>query len=178
MEKANAIDTIRRVAIVGPESTGKTTLAEQLAKHYNTVFVAEYAREYINNLKRPYSIDDIVTISKRQMEMEDKLSAEANKILICDTSLLVTKIWAEFKYSKCPAWIEEHYHKRHYNLHLLCNTDTPWEYDTQREHPHLRQELFAIYKQELDKRRNPYVTISGLNNARTDAAIRAIDNLW
>lgn len=177
MEKTNGTNKIIRVAIVGPESTGKTTLAEQLAKHYHTVFVAEYAREYIDRLNRPYSIDDIVAISKRQMELEDAIAAKARKLLVCDTNLLVTKIWAEFKYGICPEWLEAEYHKRHYALCLLCNIDIPWEPDPQREHPHLREELFSVYKRKLDEQKAPYIIISGLYEARKKTAINAIDTL-
>jgi NadR type nicotinamide-nucleotide adenylyltransferase len=168
---------IIRVAIVGPESTGKSTLAEQLARHYHTVFVPEYARQYLDEIKRPYTIEDIIAISKKQVELEDELTPKANKILICDTNLLVTKIWAEHKYGKCPTWIEAQYKQRHYNLYLLCNIDTPWQPDPQREHPHLREELFAIYKTELDKQAVPYSIIKGLGDARLKNAVAAIDKL-
>jgi NadR type nicotinamide-nucleotide adenylyltransferase len=175
MEKT--IDSkIIRVAIVGPESTGKSTLAELLAKHYHTVFVPEYAREYLDEIKRPYTLEDIVVISKKQMQLEDELAHKANNILICDTNLLVTKIWAEHKYGKCPAWIEAQYKQRHYNLYLLCNTDIPWQPDPQREHPHLREELFAIYKTELGKQPAPYSIITGLGDARLKNAVEAIEH--
>ena len=177
MEKTNRTNKIIRIAIVGPESTGKTTLAGQLAKYYRTVFVPEYAREYIEHLQRPYSIDDIVAISKLQMELEDELAIKANKLLICDTNLLVTKIWAEFKYGLCPQWIKENYQERQYDLHLLCKIDLPWEADPQREHPHLREELFATYKHELDKQDKPYHIISGLNEIRLQQATKAIEGI-
>src|ERR1700722_8395653 len=127
MEKTTK--NIIRIAIGGPECTGKSTLAEELAAHYKTCFVPEYAREYIRKLKRSYTIDDIVTISKGQMQLEDELEAKANKILVCDTNLVVTKIWAEFKYKQCPAWIKENLVKRKYDLHLLTDVDMPWVED-------------------------------------------------
>jgi NadR type nicotinamide-nucleotide adenylyltransferase len=176
MEKTN-YSKIIRIAIVGPESTGKSTLAEQLARHYHTVFVPEYAREYLNEIKRPYEAKDIVIISERQLKLEDKLAPKANKILICDTNLLVTKIWAEHKYGKCPVWIELQYKQRHYDFYLLCNIDIPWHADPQREHPHLREELFTVYKTELDKQPVPYSVISGLGETRLKNAIEIIDDL-
>jgi len=169
--------SIRRIAIVGPESTGKSTLAEQLAKHYNTVFIPEYAREYIAKLNRPYTLEDIIIISKTQVELEEVMAAKANKILICDTNLLVTKIWAEHKYKQCPQWILDNLKQRHYDVYLLCNIDIPWQADPQREHPHLREELFSIYKNELDKQSTPYAIISGLNEARLKNAVEAIGTL-
>jgi NadR type nicotinamide-nucleotide adenylyltransferase len=175
MEKT--LENINRIAIVGPECTGKSTLAEQLAKHYNTCFVPEYAREYIDKLKGPYTLDDIVEISKGQMKQEDELAAKANKILVCDTNLIVTKIWAEFKYKQCPAWIKENIAKRKYSLHLLTDIDIPWEADPQREHPHLRRELFEIYRNELVLEKVPFELISGKPEMRLQQAITAINKL-
>ncbi|HSY76820.1 MAG TPA: ATP-binding protein [Bacteroidia bacterium] len=172
-----AIKKIIRIAIVGPESTGKSTLAEQLAKYYSTCFVPEYAREYINNLQSPYTIDDIIAISKRQMQLEDDFAQKANKLLICDTNLVVTKIWAEFKYHQCPEWIKENIAKRKYALHLLTSIDLPWEADPQREHPHLREELFEIYKNELAALKINYSIISGEPARRLQQAIKAIDEV-
>jgi NadR type nicotinamide-nucleotide adenylyltransferase len=172
-----AIEKIIRIAIVGPESTGKSTLAEQLAKHYNTCFVPEYAREYLNNLKRVYTIGDVVAISKGQMQTEDELALKANKLLICDTTLLVTKIWAEFKYHQAPEWIKENINKRKYNLHLLTSIDLPWMPDPQREHPHLREKLFEIYQNELAALKVNYTIISGNAEMRLQQAINSIDGL-
>jgi len=176
MEKTNNTG-ILRIAIAGPESTGKSTLAEQLAKHYNTVFVPEYAREYIDNLNRAYTLDDIVIISKKQIELEDELLPEARRLLICDTNLIVTQIWAEHKYGKCPEWIKDTIKERHYDLHLLCNIDIPWKSDPQREHPQLREYLFEKYRQELEAMHVPVVLISGLGKTRTENAITAIENI-
>jgi len=175
MEKRTDTNHIRRIAIVGPESTGKSTLAEQLAGHFNTVFVPEYAREYVAKLNRPYTLDDIIIISKTQVELEDVMATKANNLLMCDTNLLVTKIWAEHKYKQCPQWILDNIKKRHYDLYLLCNIDIPWQADPQREHPHLREELFAIYKKELDKQRTPYSMISGLYETRLKNAVGVIE---
>jgi NadR type nicotinamide-nucleotide adenylyltransferase len=176
MEKA-INSTIIRIAIVGPESTGKSVLATELAEHYNTCFVPEYAREYIENLKRPYTLDDIIAISKGQMELEDKMAAKVNNILICDTNLIVTKIWAEHAFKQCPEWITSNLKKRRYALHLLTNIDTPWEFDPQREHPHLREYFFEKYRTELENEKLPYTIISGTGNIRNQQAIEAIDKL-
>lgn len=173
MEKTTA--ELIRIAIVGPESTGKSTLAEQLARHYQTEFVPEYAREYIGKLSRPYNIDDIVAISKGQMEWEDKGALKANKILICDTNLIVTKIWAEHAYHTCPEWISETIKKRTYHLYLLTTPDIPWEADLQREHPHLREYLFDKYVSALKEQPVPYKVITGTGDARWRNAVSIID---
>jgi NadR type nicotinamide-nucleotide adenylyltransferase len=175
MEKT--AEGIIRIAIVGPECTGKSTLAEALAKHYSTCFVPEYAREYIDKLNRPYGLDDIVKISQGQLLLEDELISKANRILICDTNLVVTKIWAEFKYKQYPEWIKENIAKRKYALHLLTDIDIPWEADPQREHPHLRRELFEIYERELNELKVPYQTISGKPEMRLESAVEHIDKL-
>ncbi|HTB05449.1 MAG TPA: AAA family ATPase [Bacteroidia bacterium] len=175
MEKTD--NSIIRIAIVGPESTGKSDLAKDLAIHYNTCYVEEYAREYINKLNRPYTIDDIIAISKGQMELEDKMAAKANKILFCDTNLVVTKIWAEHAYKQCPEWISVNLKKRQYALHLLTNIDMPWMPDPQREHPYLREYLFEKYQRELDNEKVAYTIISGIGNERISQAIKAIDTL-
>lgn len=175
MEKTD--EGIIRIAIVGPECTGKSTLAEQLAKHYNTSFVPEYAREYLDKLQHPYTLDDIVNISRGQILLEDELATKANKILICDTTLLVTKIWAEFKYHQCPPWIKENLFKRKYNLHLLTDIDIPWQADPLREHPNLRQELFDIYKKEIEALGANYTVISGTPDERMKRSIEAINSL-
>jgi NadR type nicotinamide-nucleotide adenylyltransferase len=166
---------IIRIAVVGPECTGKSTISAQLAKHYKTNYVPEFAREYLAHLHRPYTLDDIVEISKGQMRTEDEISSSANKLLICDTNLVVTKIWAEFKYKQCPEWIKEHITKRKYALHLLTYPDIPWQEDPLREHPHLREELFELYKKELDIQSVPYIIISGPPEERLQKAITAIE---
>ena len=165
---------IIRIAIVGPECTGKSTLSEQLARHYKTNYVPEFAREYLARLHRPYTPDDIVNISKGQMRTEDEISSSANKLLICDTNLIVTKIWAEFRYKQCPEWIRKNSIKRKYALHLLTYPDIPWQRDPLREHPYLREELFVLYKKELDQQNVPYTIISGLPEERLRKAITAI----
>jgi NadR type nicotinamide-nucleotide adenylyltransferase len=166
---------IIRIAVVGPECTGKSTLSEQLADHYKTNYVPEFAREYLARLQRPYTLDDIVEISKGQIRTEDEISFTTNKLLICDTNLVVTKIWAEFKYKKCPEWIKENSMKRKYALHLLTYPDIPWQKDPLREHPYLREELFELYKKELDQQSVPYLIISGLPEERLQKAIAAIE---
>jgi len=168
---------IIRIAIVGPECTGKSTLSEQLADHYKTRFAPELAREYIGKLQRPYTIEEIVIIAKEQMRTEDEIALQVSGILICDTNLVVTKIWAEFKYHTCPSWITENIRERKYGLHLLTNTDIPWQADPQREHPNQREELFELYKKELQAEKVPFKIISGKPGERLKRAIDAIDSL-
>ena len=175
MEKENK--SIKRIAIVGPESTGKTMLSEQLAQHYNTLWVPEFARTYIDNLNRKYTLEDILNISKGQIESEDRLAKQCQSLLICDTNLIVSKIWAEHSFKQCPEWIQKNIRERKYDLHLLTDIDMPWEADSQREHPHLREYFFNRYKEELKNNGIEYIVISGGWEERLVNSVKAIDRL-
>lgn len=168
---------LKRIAIVGPESTGKTTLAEQLAKHYKTLWVPEYAREYLDSINRPYVFDDLLTIARFQLEEEDRKAALAQKFLICDTNLVVIKVWGEFKYGKSHPWIDEQLKVRQYALHLLMDIDFPWIADPQREHPEHRKELFALYVDVVRSLGQTYEIIGGKPKARLEKAVELIDGI-
>lgn len=168
---------IKRVAITGPESTGKSMIAAQLAEHYHTIWVPEYARTYIGALDRPYSLDDILVIAKEQVTVEQTLIDKANGLLFIDTELIVTKIWSEHVFGVCSSWIREGIEKQHYDLYLLMGIDLPWEPDPQREHPHQRDYLYNLYFNELKTRNLPFVEIHGLGQERVASAIEAVENL-
>jgi NadR type nicotinamide-nucleotide adenylyltransferase len=167
---------IKRIAITGPESTGKSSLAESLARHFRTTWVPEFARIYIDHLDREYTYDDILFIAKSQLESETVAAGLAKEILICDTDLIVTKIWCEYKYGKCHPWILDQLNKNHYDLYLLLNIDLPWQPDPQREHPAHRKEIFELYLKELNLRELPYKIISGAEAIRVKNAIEAINH--
>ena len=169
---------VKRIAITGPESTGKSELAEKLARHYDTVWVPEYAREYLEKLVRPYDYDDIAEIARGQLRNEEQVALSANRILFCDTDMIVTKIWSEFKYGRCDHWILDQVANHHYDIYLLCDIDLPWADDPLREHPGKRKELFEQYFQELQKRDFPFVVISGVGDDRTNNAILAIERTF
>ncbi len=177
MEERPGKNRLKKVAITGPESTGKSSLAQQLAQHFKTAFVPEYAREYVANLKSPYQYPDILNIAKGQLEREILKYSEANKIIFCDTEFIVTKIWSENAYKKCDEWILRTIEDHPYHLYLLMNVDLPWEADPQREHPHLREYFFNLYEQELIKRKLPYKIISGIGEVRLQNAIRAVKEM-
>jgi NadR type nicotinamide-nucleotide adenylyltransferase len=167
-----------KIAITGPESTGKSMLAEQLAEHYHTVWVPEYAREFINNLDRPYTQEDILEIAKGQIRSETAICRKASGLLICDTELMVTKIWSEVKYGNCDPWILNKLERHKYDLYLLCDIDIPWAEDPQREHPHQRKYLFNLYKEELSCHCFPFFIISGFGTERLNNAIRVIETFF
>jgi NadR type nicotinamide-nucleotide adenylyltransferase len=165
---------IRKIAITGPESTGKSMLARQLAAHYHTRWVPEYAREYLEHLERPYNEDDLLTIAQGQLKLEASIMPGAGDFLFCDTELLVLKIWSDVKFGRCHPWILEHLKIPRYNLYLLCDIDLPWEYDPLREHPDQRQYLFDLYYNEMKNRRFPFFVVSGTGPDRVRNAIDII----
>ncbi len=169
-------NSLLKIAITGPESTGKSDLCCKLAQHYNTVCVPEFARHYIERLNRAYTYDDILLIAQNQLKSEENAAAKAVKYLFCDTELLVTRIWSLYKYGKSHPWIDDNIRKNNYSLFLLCNIDLPWEFDNQREHPHLRQFFFEWYRKELEYFNLPYAVVSGLGEQRVENAIQIIDN--
>ncbi len=164
-----------KIIITGPESTGKTTLAQGLSGHYQAFWVKEYARIYLDQLQRPYQEDDLLAIAKGQLASEQAAQTKADELLICDTSLEVIKIWSEVKYGRCHPWILEKLRQQKTDLYLLCTPDIPWACDPQRESPQDREALFTLYKQML-KDKN-YVEIAGNKEKRIQTAIQAADAL-
>lgn len=178
MEKdTHTKNKVRKVAIVGPESTGKTVLAEQLADHFHTEWVPEYARDYLARINRPYTRDDLEIIALEQINQEDRMEKTADRLLICDTTLLVIKIWSEYKYGNCPEWICDEVKHRYYDLHLLTFIDIPWQDDPQREHPHKRQFLYDLYVKELRNQGIEYIEIKGSHHDRLIKSIEEINAL-
>lgn len=171
------LPTVKKVAIIGPECTGKSDLSKFLAEHFNTAWVPEYARGYINNLVRPYEQNDLLTIAHGQLRLEDEWTRDANQVLICDTNLYVIKVWSEFKYGNSHKDILHHIATRKYDLYMLTYVDLPWEEDPQREHPHQREELYQLYLNEMKNQPVPYVEIRGEREQRRNTAIDAIEKI-
>lgn len=167
----------KKIAITGPESTGKSTLSAKLAAHYDTEWVHEYAREYLNSINRSYNYDDLKFIAQGQLQEEDRKLEDATNLLICDTNMLTLKIWSEYAFKKCDEFILSNLDQRKYDLHLLCNIDLPWVPDPQREHQDKRKYFFDWYESELKKRKIKYVIIEGKVSERFDKAVKAIDKL-
>lgn len=149
------------VAIVGPESTGKSTLTKSLAERYQTLWSEEYAREYLTALERPYEQSDLLEIAKGQLELAEKAKVKGNGIVFHDTDLLVIKVWSEFKYEDCDPWILEQFEANQADLYLLTDFNIPYEEDPLRENPKQRRELFEIYEQELIKSKANYQVVKG-----------------
>jgi NadR type nicotinamide-nucleotide adenylyltransferase len=170
--------SIKKIVIIGPESTGKSTLCEQLAKHYNASWCPEYAREYLLTNGTHYTADDLLIIAKEQIKLEEKMVANAkNNLLFIDTNMYVLKVWSEFVFGKCDSWILNQVVQRTYDLYLLCNTDLPWQKDELREYPDLltRRQLYLQYKDHLINQSVPWSEVSGTREARLSNAIAAVD---
>lgn len=176
MEKKHP-QKIKKIVIIGPECTGKSELSEFLAGYFNTCWVTEYARTYLNNLDAPYVENDLLEIARGQIRMEEECTNKANQVLICDTNLLVIKVWSNFKYGRCNEEILQMIKERTYDLYLLTYIDIPWQEDPQREHPEKREVLWEIYKEELEQQIAPYVEIKGERKERRTIAIKAIEQL-
>ncbi|MCK9616309.1 MAG: ATP-binding protein [Lentimicrobiaceae bacterium] len=169
---------VNRIAITGPESTGKSQLTQELAAYYNTVFVPEYARKYLGLINRAYEEKDILKIAQGQLQLETSLIASARNFIFCDTDFLVTTIWSEVKYGRCHPWIQNKLVNHRYNLYLLCNIDLPWEEDPMREHPHKRDFLFEKYLTYLKKMQFPFAVVSGKGKERLKNAAYYIDHAF
>lgn len=178
---------IKKIVVIGPESTGKSTLCKQLATHYNTLWVPEYAREYLLANGKEYTFQDLSMIAEGQIKNEDFMvhgpwssKTHPNVLpLFIDTDLYVIKVWSEFVFNKCENRILSQIATRIYDLYLLCNIDLPWEKDELREYPDLktREKLFLHYKDAMINQYVPWVEISGGYEERLAQAIKAVDQL-
>jgi NadR type nicotinamide-nucleotide adenylyltransferase len=174
---------IIKVVLFGPESTGKTTLSEKLARHYNTVWVPEYAREYLqdkwNNERKTCESKDLLPIAEGQMRLENDLATKATDLLICDTDLLETKVYSEAYYlGYCDPILEKHALENQYDLYLLTYIDIPWAADDLRDKPNERERMFLYFKDTLEKYNRNFVILKGDKNTRLKTAVEHIDNLF
>jgi len=168
-----------KIAILGPESTGKTVLAEQLAVYFQSEWVPEYAREYIEKLTSPYEYDDICNIANKQIEKEKEVDNQTSlaEYVFFDTELIITKVWFLYRFNKVPDFLTEQLNSGFFDLYLLCSPDLPWEPDPVREHGEDREFFFNWYKREIEQTGKPYVIVDGFGNQRFKNAIHGLNNL-
>jgi NadR type nicotinamide-nucleotide adenylyltransferase len=167
---------IPKIAVVGPESTGKSTMSDYLAAHYHTIAVPEYAREYCAKLTEPCTWQDEINMFYGQLALEAELLPLANKILICDTTFITVKIWSDEMFGKAPQEVLDELPKHPYDLYLLLNIDLPWQDDPLRNFPTMRQHFMDVWYKELNDLNANYVLISGTGDDRYENAVKAIDH--
>jgi len=184
-ESWGAEDRLRRVVLSGPESSGKTTLAKQLASEFGCLWVPEFARDYLEIKGSSYQFEDLLLIANGQRRMQEILELKArvadHSLLFLDTDLLTLKIWSEYRFQKVDPIITQIIDQEKAanltSLHILCSPDIPWESDPLRENEGDRSELFAIYEKELIQSSSPYITVSGTVETRLQLAITEIESL-
>ena len=175
---------LKKIVVIGPESTGKSTLCAQLCAHYNTIWVKEYAREYLLQNGTAYTFDNLLDIAKGQINREEVAikSAESiamNEHIFMDTDMYVMKVWCEYVFNKCHNWILNTIVERKYDLYLLCNVDLPWIKDELREYPDLitREKLYHHYKDIMVNQSVPWIDISGNYEERLQKALDGVNRL-
>ena len=161
-----------KIAFTGPESSGKTTLANLIAETFGGVLIEEYAREYLHQ-KTSYEQIDLDVIARKQIEnwkVEDDL-------IIADTELTVIKVWSEYRYNSCSELILDAYNNQTFDFYFLCKPDIPWEADPLRENPDNRDELFELYLNELTTMKRAFAIVEGNQKNRLKICKKEITRL-
>ncbi len=203
---ANFAGMVKKVVVIGPESTGKSTLCEMLAQHFNTLWCPEFAREYLLTNGRNYDLDDLLIIAKGQLALEEEylqmlappfepnsgeaaiitglqppadVQHEIPRLLFIDTDQYVMKVWCEYVFNDCHNWILRRIAERPYDLYLLCKPDLPWVKDDLREYPdeRPRQELYHIYRDILLNQQVSWAEVKGSYSQRFEMAKNAVMTL-
>lgn len=170
-----------KVVLYGPESTGKSSLAEELAKYYDTVFVKEFSRSYAEtkakkNLK--LTKNDVLPIAIGQIQSENEQLKNAKTLLICDTDLLETQVYSEFYYNGfCPNLVKKYARLNTYDFYFLTYIDMPWEADGIRDQPNSRLQMFNVFEKALVDSKKTYCIVKGTFEERLNICITQINKL-
>lgn len=179
MEKTK--QNIIRIAVTGPECSGKTWMCRALAAEFNAVWITEYSREYLDQLRHRYTYDDLEKIARGHAEQEAQITRQAiddsRQMVFTDTEFINMKIWSEYRYNKCSEFILEGIRNAPYHHYLLMKPDIPWVPDPYRKNPHDRDYLFDLFEKELKYFRKAYTVIQGNYEVRIQNARSAIQNL-
>lgn len=164
-----------RVVITGPESTGKTELARALALKYNAIYEPEIARSYVEKLDRKYTFADVEQIARLQINCQQQHLSNNSGLVFFDTGLIITKVWFDVVYNKCPNWLIDAIRQLPIDMYLLCSPDLPWIPDTVRENGgQMRVKLFDIYKQQLHFFNCNYSVVNGFAGQRINNAVKTL----
>ena len=169
------MNSVLKIAVVGPESTGKSTMSAYLAEHYQTIWVPEFARGYCENLTHDCTLQDEVNMFYGQVALEEELAPKANRLLICDTTFITVKIWSDAWVGHTPQVVLDELYKRPYDLYLLLDIDLPWQEDPLRNFPDQREHFMEVWHQELKALQANYVVISGTGQQRYERAVQVVD---
>lgn len=171
---------MKKIVVIGPESTGKSTLCAQLAEHYKTSWCPEFAREYLKEINGQYSFADLLNIAHGQLELENTMLPQAKNFYFIDTDMYVMKVWCEIVFENCHTWILKQIANRQYDFYLLCDVDLPWVKDELREYPDLefRRKLHKVYRDILINQKTKWAEISGTDAQRLQMAVSIIDTVF
>jgi NadR type nicotinamide-nucleotide adenylyltransferase len=175
-----AVLQMKKIVIIGPESTGKSTLCEQLSAAYKTNYCPEFARGYLHERQGRYDYADLLRIAQGQLALEDELLKKARQFYFIDTDMYVMKVWCEVAFQQCHSWILKQIDTRKYDLYLLCQTDLPWVKDELREYPDpvFRQKLFLMYRDLLINSGTPWAEVSGSDGERLQTAVQVVNSYF
>jgi nicotinamide riboside kinase len=154
-------NAVHRIAITGTESTGKTTLAEQLSTQLNVFLLPDVSREYIAALQRPYTKEDVLEIARQIIQQEEEAAAKTQKVFLSDNDLINIKIWLSYYNWKVPDWLQSRILLNQPSLYLLCFPDIPWVADEQRANPLDRDKLYSRFVAEIEAIKAPYQVLKG-----------------
>lgn len=171
---------MKKIAIIGPESVGKTQLCRELAQHFDAIYEPELARIYVEKLNRPYTYQDVENIAQLQIEQEEKYNNKSHQqpFVFFDTDLIVTKVWFAHKYGIVPHFVEKRLREKKIDLYLLCQPDLPWVYDPVRENKENRELLFDKYQKEIEQLGTDFFIIKGVGKERTQNAITYLNTFF
>lgn len=174
----NIEDSLLKIAVVGPESTGKSTMARYLAEVLDSPYVPEYARYYCKNLQNQYTLQDELNMFYGQLALEEAISTQAkSRPLICDTTIMTVKIWCDHLFNHTPEEVLSEIRQRQYDFYLLMDIDLPWENDPLRDFPEDREHFMSIWKQELNNLDADYKVVSGIGDERLNNGLKAVSAL-
>lgn len=165
------MDSLKKIVISGPESTGKSWLTKKLGEHFNVPFADEFARHYLEEHGSEYDFNTLEKIILGHKAYQQQAIEKSQNLVFLDTDLLNFKIWEELVFGKTHDFLDEEIANESDHMYLLTYPDIPWENDPLRENPENRLELFELHKKEIERLKRPYGIIKHNGKDRIQAAI-------